>query len=128
MQASRLVKATEFLSAELFGPTGIMICPPKESDSPILFLARRRAWVLGAGAFLFSASDTGPKGVDEIDHLWRRTFFARLDRSHIDPRIDQTGERLHQRQQAMQSTSKPTSVVTNKGARRTQQPYQNANC
>src|SRR5215469_16176894 len=81
MQASRPVKATEFSSAELFGSTGIMICPPKGSDSLLARPLFGRSTRLGTRgwSFLFLGIDTGPKGVHEIDHLWLRTFFDRLD-------------------------------------------------
>jgi hypothetical protein len=74
-------ESNRFLSAELFGSTGIMICPPKGSDSLLgrpLFSRSTRLGTRG-WSFLFLSIDTGPKGVNEIDHLWRRTFFARLD-------------------------------------------------
>src|ERR1700751_1853776 len=58
-----------------------MICPRKGSDSllarPLFSWSTR--WGARGGSFLFLSIDTGPKGVHEIDHLWCRTLFDRLD-------------------------------------------------
>src|SRR5215813_7381649 len=78
MHASRPVKATEDLSAKPSSSTDVIIYYP-DHFSLARFLAGRRAWVLGAGAFFFSASILDPQRVHEIDHLRRQILLRRFD-------------------------------------------------
>src|SRR5262249_44472908 len=87
MQARRPVKATELLSAELSNSTGVMSPRPLPCSESLLadsLFSRPTSLCAGCRRLLFLGMDTGPKGIDQIDHprRWgtpnRRDLFARL--------------------------------------------------